>query len=100
MAAKKAGWKPGQSGNPKGRPKDPERDKLRQMARTHTEAALNTVVDIMNDTTAKPGIRLKAAQEVLDRAWGKAAPLPPEVEEEAKTVTTMIQLDPSASTTG
>ena len=88
-------WEPGKSGNPKGRPKDPARDELRQLAREYTRQALDTIVAVMNDATAKPGIRLKAADILLDRAWGKAAPVPPEVEEkETKTATTTITVAP------
>lgn len=98
MPKGKKGWQPGQSGNPKGRPKDPERERIRNLAREHTEAAIRTLVECMNDTGAKWVSRLKAAEILLDRGYGKAAPLPPEVEpEETKTVTTQIGLAPDST---
>lgn len=60
-------WKPGQSGNPNGRPR-----KLRllsDIADTHSEAALLKVVELMNSTDER--IALVAAQTILDRVMGK-----------------------------
>jgi hypothetical protein len=90
----KQGWQKGQSGNPAGRPKDPERKKLRDMAREHTQAALQTIIDVMTDPTAKPGIRLKAADILLDRGWGKAAPIVEDVAKEAEKVTVLLDIAP------
>lgn len=36
-----------------------------------TVAALDTLVEIMNDPKVDPKDRLRAASELLDRAWGK-----------------------------
>jgi hypothetical protein len=63
-------WKPGQSGNPAGRPKeDPE---LVEACKTHTKAAIKTLVYWMNQR--KDGkAAIQAARELLDRAYGKPA---------------------------
>ena len=41
--------------------------------------------------SAKPGIRLKAAEMILDRAWGKAAPAPAETPDN-KPITTQLEV--------
>jgi hypothetical protein len=46
---------------------------LRELARDHTEVALKTIVDIMNNETEPGTTRIMAAQMILDRAWGKPA---------------------------
>lgn len=60
---------PGQTGNAGGRPKLPA--EFTELAREHTVTALQTVISVLNDTGAKPSDRLKAAEIVLDRGWGK-----------------------------
>lgn len=55
--------------NQGGRPKTPERVKL--AFREHSEEALNVLVSIMNDENLKAGDRIRAAEAILDRAWGK-----------------------------
>ena len=60
----------GRSGNPGGRPKALVR--VSELARAHTEAALGTLVAVMNDGTASPSARVSAASAILDRGWGKA----------------------------
>ncbi len=59
---------PGQSGNAGGRPKVVGR--VRELARSHTEAAITVLVENMAD--ADPRVRNIAAGMLLDRAWGKA----------------------------
>jgi hypothetical protein len=59
----------GQSGNPGGRPKADIR--LKELAREHTEAAINTLVAALkaeNEST-----RVSAACALLDRGYGKPA---------------------------
>ena len=45
---------------------------IRSLARSHTERALNTLTDIMNNDRAPLQCRISAAQYILDRGWGKA----------------------------
>lgn len=59
------GWKPGQSGNPGGRPKG-----IGAKAREHTDKALEILVEGMSDKDAR--VRVAAAKEILDRGWGKS----------------------------
>ena len=63
------GFLPGKSGNPSGRPKILA--EVRELARQHGEAAFRHVVKLMGD--ADPRVSLAAAQEVLNRAYGKPA---------------------------
>jgi hypothetical protein len=61
---------PGVSGNPSGRPK---RDyDIAELARQHTEDAIRTLVEILQDTKASAGARISAANAILDRGYGKA----------------------------
>ena len=61
------GWKPGQSGNPGGRVRDPRLRTLQELARTHTEAAVDALVKSLKD----PKYRVPAACALLDRGWGR-----------------------------
>ena len=45
---------------------------LKDLARQHTETAIETLVEIMTDADAQAGARLTAANSLLDRGWGKA----------------------------
>lgn len=62
-------FKPGQSGNPGGRPK--ENNKLRELARAHTELAIATLAEICANFKEKGAARIAAAQALLDRGYGK-----------------------------
>ncbi len=55
--------------NPGGRPK--EVGHVRELARMHTEDAVTTLVEIMNDASEKGAARVAAAQALLDRGYGK-----------------------------
>ena len=57
-------WKPGQSGNPGGRPKG-----IARLAREHGDKALNVLVSALDDDDGR--IRIAAAREILDRGYGK-----------------------------
>src|SRR5918995_414371 len=63
-------FKRGETGNPGGRPKTVT--KVRELARTYTVQAIETLVEIMQDTSAAPGSRVAAANSLLDRGHGKA----------------------------
>ena len=60
-------FRPGQSGNPGGRPKA-ERN-VRELAQQHTAEAVEALVDVVR--TGKPAERVQAATALLDRGWGR-----------------------------
>lgn len=62
-------FKPGQSGNPKGRPKKPFDPK--DFAKAHGKEAFERVIELIK--SRDPKIALAAAKEVLDRAYGKVS---------------------------
>lgn len=62
-------FKPGQSGNPGGRPKaNPE---IRELARAHTPQAVKVLVEVMSNKKAPAAARTMAANAIIDRAHGK-----------------------------
>jgi Family of unknown function (DUF5681) len=63
------GFKPGQSGNPGGRPKVV--GEIRALARQHTQTALKTLIDIAADKKAPAAARVAAAAHLLDRGYGR-----------------------------
>ncbi len=65
----KGGWAKGQSGNPGGRPK--EVGHVRDLARLHTEQAINTLAEIMQDDSERASARVAAAEALLARGWGR-----------------------------
>jgi hypothetical protein len=58
----------GQSGNPGGRSK--EVGHVRELARQHTEEAIETLVSIMRDDGQPGRSRAAAAEALLNRGWG------------------------------
>jgi hypothetical protein len=62
-------FKPGVSGNPGGRPKVV--GELRALAREHTAAALEALVEIVGSKKAPPAARVAAANSILDRGYGR-----------------------------
>ena len=62
-------WKPGVSGNPGGRPKG--YGDIRELARNHTDRAIQVLATIMDDEKAPKNARAAAAQALLDRGWGR-----------------------------
>jgi len=63
----RSAWKPGQSGNPKGRPK-PDVD-IAALAREHGPKCIEVVVKILGSDDEK--LRLAAAIALLDRGFGR-----------------------------
>jgi len=68
MAKSSTSWKAGESGNPSGRPKLVT--EVRDMAREHTPAAINRLVELIDSETGTTAVA--ACKELLDRAWGRA----------------------------
>lgn len=66
---------------------------IRSLARAHTEAAVNTLVGIMNQPTAPEAARVSAANSILDRGWGKATQ-PISGDDDAPPIITTIKLVP------
>ena len=65
-------WKKGVSGNPGGRPGVPKH--VRELAKQHTEMSIYALAKIVGDETEKVSGRVRAAEVLLNRAWGR----PPE----------------------
>jgi hypothetical protein len=63
-------FKPGQSGNPAGRTNAFEQ--VRTLARQHSPEAFKALVELMR-LTEEPAVRLRAAEQILDRAFGRPA---------------------------
>jgi uncharacterized protein DUF5681 len=61
-------FKKGQSGNPGGRPKEVAH--VKELARQHTEKAVATLVAIMGNPDEPAAARARAAEVLLNRAWG------------------------------
>src|SRR5947207_1194539 len=66
-------FKPGESGNPRGRPKQALADgrSLADVAREYTVEAVETLAAIMRNQQSPAGARADAAGKLLDRGWGK-----------------------------
>ena len=62
-----ASWKPGQSGNPKGRPKA-EID-IAALARVHGPRCIQVIAKMLDDPDSR--VRVSAATVLLDRGFGK-----------------------------
>lgn len=59
----------GVSGNPGGRPK--ALGDLRDIARQHTDEAIQVLIAVMGNAKAAPSARVGAATALLDRGWGR-----------------------------
>ena len=69
-------WKPGQSGNPSGRPKGVAKQ-AREKVGNDPARLLDVLLAVAEDAGAKTSDRIAAAREYLDRGWGKAASYSP-----------------------
>jgi len=68
--ANRTSFKPGQSGNPGGRPrKTPEMRHVEDLAKEHTGKAVQGIVELMESPDHR--VRLAACEEILNRGWGK-----------------------------
>ena len=70
-ALKDHAFKPGQSGNPGGKPKA-LKDVI-ALARQHTPMAIAALVEIIQTADRYPAARVAAINTLLDRGWGKPA---------------------------
>lgn len=63
----------GKSGNPSGRPRVllPDGRSLSDLAKDHTQAAIDTLIEVATDKAAPSAARVGAASAILDRGWGK-----------------------------
>lgn len=63
----------GQSGNPGGRAiRVKDGRKISEIAREHTEEAIETLVEVMRDRQSPAAARVAAADKILNRGWGQA----------------------------
>jgi hypothetical protein len=63
-------FKPGQSGNPSGRPKVPL--DLVAKCKDITPEVINFWIDLMRDSNEKAADRLRASENIIERGFGKA----------------------------
>jgi hypothetical protein len=61
-------WKPGQSGNPNGRPKIAA--EVKELARAHCPKAMRRLIDLVDSEDER--VAFMASKELLDRGWGRA----------------------------
>jgi hypothetical protein len=66
-----AGFLPGRSGNPGGRPKGLAR-RVRELVGEDGELILEFMLEVLGDETARTADRLQAAMWLADRGFGKA----------------------------
>lgn len=69
VTKRRGSWKPGQSGNPNGRPKLPP--EIREIAKAGSVKAISRAVELIDHED--PNVALKAINTVLDRGYGKPA---------------------------
>jgi hypothetical protein len=58
------------TGNPPGRPQTVKVVSLRELCRTYTDVAVNTLAEIARDGESESA-RVSAANALLDRGWGR-----------------------------
>jgi len=69
-------WRPGQSGNPNGRPKG--RSEVTRLALSNCPKAILKLVAIMEDPNVSAPEQIRAAEAILDRGLGKVVEFPEE----------------------
>ncbi len=84
-------WKPGQSGNPNGRPKGIA-SRAREIIGDDPSQLLDVLLEIARDTEQKSGDRVAALREYLDRAYGKSATFAPIDGEDPLDLTELAQI--------
>lgn len=65
-------FKKGQSGNPAGRRKETDEEKLNKLVRNYADKAVNAYVACLDDAEAPHSAKIAAATALLDRGFGKA----------------------------
>ena len=81
MRDKNGRFLPGISGNPGGRPR--EVGHVRELAREHSDEAIETLVDLMRHAKSDAA-RGAAAQALLDRGYGKSVAVSMDVVDEGQ----------------
>jgi hypothetical protein len=81
-------WRPGQSGNPGGRPKVSA--EIRELARQHGSQAIERLVALMHSKNESVAVR--AAEALLDRGYGRPMQGVELSEQEARPKHTAIQV--------
>ena len=69
-------WRPGQSGNPGGRPRG--RSEVTMLALSNCPKAILKLVAIMEDPNVSAPEQIRAAEAILDRGLGKVVEFPDE----------------------
>jgi len=90
VLARPGTFKPGKSGNPKGRPK--VNASLKEMAKKYTQEAVAVLVEVMQDKKAPPASRITAATAILDRGYGRPVPSAEQREEDLNSIPTCIEI--------
>jgi hypothetical protein len=79
-------WKPGQSGNPSG--KSAKQREMEALAKDKSVRALERILELMESEDER--IAFMAAKEVLDRAFGRPAPVKEDEKVDTKGLTINI----------